>query len=528
VTQFTDRRGKVTTFSYDGLNRRTFAGFGTQAGPIYESTVTYSYDAGNRLTQAVDSVTGTITRGYDNLNRLTSESTPQGTVSYTYDNAGRRATMTVAGQPVVNYSFDNANRLTQITQGTTAVAFGYDTAGRRTTLTLPNGVVMSYSYDSASQLTGITYTLGATSLGNLTYGYDNAGKRITMGGSFARTGLPNAVTATAYNANNQLTQWGTANLFYDPNGNMTSDGVNSFVWNARNQLASMNLGANAFQYDPFGRRVAKTISGSTTNYLYDRVNVAQELAGGVPTANLLSGGIDEVFTRTDAAGARHFLTDALGSSLALADSTGTLQTQYTYEAFGSTTVTGQASSNAYEYTGRENDATGLYFYRARYYSPSLQRFVTEDPLTFLSGVNSYCYVADNPISYVDPSGLDKDPPCSRAQGGFPLAYTGTAIYVPGLGLGPALSLSYVPGSQELFIAPGIGASLGHTFSVGPLIGPSPSGVLPGWGLNFGYNATPWTGTQAAGNSSGTLAGPSFGVPGFSATLTYGFCIRLHL
>jgi len=54
VTQFTDRRSKVATFSYDGLNRRTFAGYGTTAGPAYKSSVTYTYDSGNRLTQVAD------------------------------------------------------------------------------------------------------------------------------------------------------------------------------------------------------------------------------------------------------------------------------------------------------------------------------------------------------------------------------------------------------------------------------------------------------------------------------------------
>jgi len=317
--------------------------------------------------------------------------------------------MTVAGQPVVNYSYDNGNRLTQIAQGTSTVSFGYDAANRRSTLTLPNGVVMSYSYDAGSQLIGVSYALGATTLGNLSYAYDNAGRRISVGGSFARTGLPLAVTTTAYNAANELTQWGTANLFYDPNGNMTSDGVNSFVWNARNQLASMNLGANSFQYDPFGRRVAKTISGSTTNYLYDRANVAQEVAGGVPTANLLSGGIDEVFTRTDAAGARSFLAGALGSTLALSDSAGAVQTSYTYEPFGNATISGSPTTNSFTYTGRELDGTGLYFYRARYYNPTLQRFLSEDPIGLRGGINRYSYGGNNPTSFTDPSGTSLCP-----------------------------------------------------------------------------------------------------------------------
>jgi RHS repeat-associated protein len=246
-----------------------------------------------------------------------------------------------------------------------------------------------------------------------------------MGGSFARTGLPNVVTTTAYAAN-QLTQWGTATLTYDLNGNMLSDGVNAFVWNARNQLASMNLGADSFQYDFFGRRVSKTLSGSTTSYLYDGMNVAQELSGGVPTANLLNGlGVDEVFARTDSVGARNFLTGALGSSLALTDSTGAVQTQYTYEPFGNTSVSGSTSANPYQFTGRENDGTGLYFYRARYYDPGTGRFLSEDPTgPEEEGPNLYRYVNNNPATNADPSGLftiDKSCKnrCQRFGGGGP-------------------------------------------------------------------------------------------------------------
>lgn len=87
-----------------------------------------------------------------------------------------------------------------------------------------------------------------------------------MGGSYAAINLPQPISTIAYNVNNQLTQWGTASLFYDANGNMTSDGTNAYTWDARNRLVSTLSGA-AFQYDPFGRRVRKTASGITTNYL---------------------------------------------------------------------------------------------------------------------------------------------------------------------------------------------------------------------------------------------------------------------
>jgi RHS repeat-associated protein len=162
----------------------------------------------------------------------------------------------------------------------------------------------------------------------------------------------------------------------------------------------------SFQYDGYGRRTAKTISGSTTNYLYDGANVVQELSGTTVTANLLGAGIDEVFVRTDSNGAANFLSDALGSTIALTSNTGSTLASYAYEPFGNTTVTFGSSANRYEYTGRENDGTGVYFYRGRYYSATLQRFISEDPLGVSAGPNVYAYAGNNPISRMDPFRLD--------------------------------------------------------------------------------------------------------------------------
>jgi YD repeat-containing protein len=121
---------------------------------------------------------------------------------------------------------------------------------------------------------------------------------------------------------------------------MLSTGSDGYTWDARNHLVSTLSGAS-FQYDPFGRRVSKTTSGATTNYLYDGLNPVQELSGGAPTANLLGGlAVDEHFLRTDGSGPANFLTGPLESTLALADSAGVIQTSYTYEPFGNTSVSG--------------------------------------------------------------------------------------------------------------------------------------------------------------------------------------------
>lgn len=197
----------------------------------YGSTTSYTYDGADRITQAVHSARGTITEAYDNLDRLTTETTPQGSVTYGYDNADRLASMTVAGQPQLTYTFDNADRLTQIAQGTSNVGLSYDNANRRATLTLPNGVNVSYGYDNDSNITGITYKFGTNTLGTLGYSYDQLGRRTQVSGSFARTNLPGAVTSAVYDAANELINWNGTTISYDANGNMLGDGHNTLTWN---------------------------------------------------------------------------------------------------------------------------------------------------------------------------------------------------------------------------------------------------------------------------------------------------------
>lgn len=90
----------------------------------------------------------------------------------------------------------------------------------------------------------------------------------------------------------------------------------------------------------------------------------------------------------------------------MTDAIGDVKTEYTYEPFGGVTVTGSPDGNTLQFTGRENDSTGLYYYRARYYNPTFQRFITEDPLGFVAGdVDLYTYVGNSPPNFTDPTGL---------------------------------------------------------------------------------------------------------------------------
>jgi RHS repeat-associated protein len=144
----------------------------------------------------------------------------------------------------------------------------------------------------------------------------------------------------------------------------------------------------------------------------DGVNPVQETSGATVLANMLTGlGVDEFFTRTEVAlgTTSHLLRAALSSTIAVADNSGVVQTEHTYEPFGGTITTGTSNMNPFQYTGRENDTTGLYYYRARYYQPMLKRFIAEDPLFSerTRGNNLYAYVDNNPITFLDPRGLSK-------------------------------------------------------------------------------------------------------------------------
>ena len=480
LSQVVDNKGQAINRTYDALGRPTLISFGATASsgtPI--SSIALTWDAGNRLTQLVDSVGGTITRTYDILDRLTKETTQQGSVSYTYDAGGRRKSMTVAGQPTVSYSWDSANRLVQIqqaagsTNGNSAqtISFSYDAANRRTSTTYANGIVATYSYDKASHLTGITYNKAdGTLIGDLSYTYDANGQRINLGGSLAQVNPGAAVSSTQFNANNQLTNWNGQSLTYDANGNLTSDGTNTYVWDERNQLRSIGGAITAsFQYDALARRTSKTIGSTSTGYLYDGANFVQEQSGGAVTANLVTGPrMDEPYLRESSAGTHNLMPDALGSILMATDATQTTVTSYSYDAYGATMQTG-TNDNSQQYTGRENDGTGLYYYRARYYSPQLGRFISQDPIGWASGqTNNYSYVRGNPVSKADPTGkLGIDTVVLAAVGG---AVSGV---VNGLNYS-SQNCSFWKGFLNGFVGGAIG---GAVFSVDPMAGGALGGAV---------------------------------------------------
>ena len=418
---FTDRKNQVGTFTYDALNRRTRADYADGR------FTTFAYDAMGRLISAMDALAGRIDFSYDVLDRLIQEISPQAAVAYAYDALGRRTTMTVSGLAPVTYQYDAASRLVQVAWGSFVVTIGYDAAGRRISLTYSNGTSTSYTYDAASRVTSINHTFGLSTVEGLTYTYDAAGNRTGINrANGPATLLPQPVTA-AYDAANQLIQFNGLPVTHDANGNMTSDGTNTYTWDARNRLiARTGPGlSESFVYDALGRRISKTINGVTTTFLYDGNDIIAEMQGGAITAFYLRGlNIDEPFIRITATGNEYYHTDALGSVLALTNDAGQVTTTYAYEPFGRTQITG-TSSNPFQFTGRENDQPvlsgvegGLYYYRGRYYSPGLQRFISADPIGLYGGdINFYAYVGNNPTTFIDLDGLAKDRSRRRGQEG---------------------------------------------------------------------------------------------------------------
>ena len=204
-------------------------------------------------------------------------------------------------------------------------------------------------------------------------------------------------------------------------------------------------------------------------YTYDGWDVIREessLNGVTVYQNGL--GIDDKLRSKNGSTIRYFLTDHLGSTVALTDANGAITSSTTYDSFGNAipkqaagsaasgigsaaSSTGKAASGAgkaapniatsYRYTGREYDAdTGLYYYRNRWYDPEIGRFISEDPIGFAGGdINLYGYVGNNPLSFTDPYGnyacrqhLRKAVKDAVAKAGEKLKSEGCATAISGL------------------------------------------------------------------------------------------------
>ena len=179
------------------------------------------------------------------------------------------------------------------------------------------------------------------------------------------------------------------------------------MWDAENRLTQVRQGPTSlasFAYDGRGQRAQKTTGGVTREYVLDDANVAEErVSTGTTLRYVHGGGIDQHFARQDASTTTYYLADHLGSVVQQTDASGAAVWARKYDPWGKPLVGADAAGWAY--TGREWDPeVGLYYYRARYYQAALGRFLSEDPLGGLRGLDNLTYVGNKPERRRDPTG----------------------------------------------------------------------------------------------------------------------------
>ncbi len=453
VTGYTIPHAGEIAYSYDPINRLTDIHY-----PSGE-TVKYVYDYNSNLTKVVQG-SETTSYSYDRLNRLVKAQFPGDVlVSYDYDPANRLVKITYPDKEVVGYSYDHRGRLVKVLDPVGSTQYEYDD---QTNLVvkerLPNGIVTEYSYDAVPRITAVSHknSNGALiaeyqfvydknnncrsvrevthsetkttsylydNLNRLTevvcsnkdfekYTYDGAGNRLTK---ITRDGTVDY----EYDNYNRLIRAGEARLYYDASGNLikkTSNGKEiCFGYDAAGRLVSSDNGKDQviFVYDGEGRRVSKSVNGKKTSFINDPVaplsRVLLEKDEHGQTKKRYVYGFSRLLGQ-GTAGAQFFLYDQPGKSVSfLVDKNQRVLKTYSYSAFGLRNGENRLE-NSYEYAGEEYDEeTGLVYLRNRYYDPEIGRFISPDSVVGNLGdpqtLNPYAYVRNNPVNYIDPSGL---------------------------------------------------------------------------------------------------------------------------
>jgi RHS repeat-associated protein len=167
-----------------------------------------------------------------------------------------------------------------------------------------------------------------------------------------------------------------------------------------------------YHYDALGRRIEKNVNGVVTRYIYDNEDIVAEVDGTntVQALYLHGPGIDEPLAVFREGRTVVYHADGLGSITILTDLNGIPVRSYTYDSFGRLVAQTGTVGNPYTYTARELDPeSGLFYYRARYYDPTIGRFLQEDIFgglpRFPQSLNRFVYVANNPVNFLDPTGL---------------------------------------------------------------------------------------------------------------------------
>ena len=437
--------------------------YATVAAPTPERKVSYSYDHALNLTSVTDDsiqATPLYTYTYDPLNRSDQTDVaylPAGdrSLQYGYDRFGNQDSLVLNDGAALNhsYSYDKRNRLAGATlPGGQNFAFSYYASGEMQQTTHPNGVTTDYLYRMNGPVEQISVAGVAGTIEQFAYTYDNTLNidtqtdgdglhdydydglyRLTQAVHPAVIGLPTEnyqydqvgnredpsdPALYDYDSNNRITQSPGLSYSFDDDGNMTgrSDGA-ALVYNKENRLIQFSKGATsaAYQYDPMGRRIAKTVNGITTWYLWDGSDLLAEFdgAGSRQKRYAYLPGDYLPAQMADANGTYNVHGDHLQTPRFLTDDTQQVVWRSFHEAFGKATVDenpdgdGNAVVFNQRFPGQYADGeSGLHYNYFRTYDSDIGRYLQSDPIGVIGGINEYLYVEGNPLRLIDSYGLE--------------------------------------------------------------------------------------------------------------------------
>ena len=473
ISAIVDPTGERETYHYDGqgrLIRRTDRngvtvelGYNLYGAPLFKKEKDgaqgdfYEYTPEGLLKCAI-SAGMRYAYEYDEMGRMTRKSASGRTLlALEYDKNGNKVRQIDVTGKLTGFDYDPMGQLLRLTDdGQELAAYTYNPDG--TPRAVAHGPIrQEYAYDLDKNLTGLTVRSGEALLSHASYAYDGNGNRI-------RKQALDGTTLYQYDALNQLQRVDypaySEELFYDKAGNRARRLVGGeeelYQYDPRNRLMALTRGGvtapfqydNAgnllqddkarYSYDAFNRTVkVETFDGNVQVNRYDAEGLRHEMEENgrlvrfifhkgeavvehEENSNVirLIRGSELIARSGDSESARtyyHYASDEMGSTTHIVDESGNVQNRYAYDAWGKIEVKEEAVLNRFTYYGQQIDPiTQQYYLRARFYNPVIGRFTQEDTYRG-DGLNLYAYCANNPVYYVDPSGLAKNPYVSSSQ-----------------------------------------------------------------------------------------------------------------